>query len=561
VHPRPNISPVGATGPGRRDCPVRAHRRVLPDWPVRRDRPDLRVRPNRPGHSTRRVRSLGSLSAPFAGALAFALALAAGAAAAPPAPGAHAESAAPAGPAAPAGHPASAAARHRAIAAVFPYKVERQVLANGLEVLVIPYDSPGTVAYYTVVRTGSRDEVEAGHSGFAHFFEHMMFRGTDRYPAAKYNDVVKSLGGDSNASTFDDVTVYHIVGPVSRLETIMDMEADRFQNLKYSEDDFRTEALAVLGEYNKNASSPNLPMFEKLRDLAYEKHTYKHTTIGFVADIKAMPGYYAYSRQFFDRFYRPENSTLLVVGDVKPAQVFALARRFYGGWQRGYKPPAIEAEPPQTVAKKAHIDWPNPVRPQLLIAYPIPAFSTSGTDSAALEVVGELLFAESAPLFRDLVVDKQWVDFIQGGPNQHRDPGQFTIFARVKSEELVPKVLAALDDAIAGLQTRAVDPGRLARIKSFLRYEFALGLRTPGRVAAQAATYIGLTGNVESINQAFAADERVAPADIQRVARAYFRPQGQTLVTLSHPVAPASPAAEGKPSPGGKPSQGESSHD
>ena len=156
---------------------------------------------------------------------------------------------------------------------IFPYQVSQTTLANGLKVVAIPYDSPGTVAYYLVVRTGSRDEVEAGHSGFAHFFEHMMFRGTDKYPSEKYNDLLKKMGADSNASTTDDATTYHIVGPSSELTTMMDMESDRFKGLKYSEDGFRTESLAVLGEYNKGVSNPVQPMFEKLRDLAFEKHT------------------------------------------------------------------------------------------------------------------------------------------------------------------------------------------------------------------------------------------------------------------------------------------------
>src|SRR5690349_14619037 len=98
---------------------------------------------------------------------------------------------------------------------VFPFPVSQQKLDNGLNVVVIPYDSPGTVAYYTVVRTGSRDEVEAGHSGFAHFFEHMMFRGTDKYSQDAYNDLLKRMGADSNAFTADDQTVYHMVGPAA----------------------------------------------------------------------------------------------------------------------------------------------------------------------------------------------------------------------------------------------------------------------------------------------------------------------------------------------------------
>jgi zinc protease len=434
---------------------------------------------------------------------------------------------------------------------IFPYKVHETTLDNGLQVVVIPYDSPGTIAYYTVVRTGSRDEVEAGHSGFAHFFEHMMFRGTDKYSTDAYNDLLKRMGADSNAFTADDQTVYHIVGPASELATMMDMESDRFKNLKYTEDAFRTEALAVLGEYNKSASNPFIPMYEKLRDLAYQKHTYKHSTLGFLADIKAMPDYYQYSLSFFDRFYRPENITLLVVGDAQPDKVVAMAKKYYGDWKKGYQAPKIDPEPPQAEAKKAHVDWPSPTRPYFMTGYHMPAFNTEKPDSAALSLVSQLLFSESAPLYQELVVAKQWVDFIGGDADFHRDAYLFSIFARVKSEDLMPKVKETVDRYIAELAAKPVDPKRLDRIKSHLRYDFALGLDTPGAVANQAATFIALAGDLDSINRLYRQYDKVTPADIQRVVRETFRPQNETYVTLSGPA--EQPAAGG--------TQGGANHD
>ncbi|MBV8269667.1 MAG: insulinase family protein, partial [Planctomycetaceae bacterium] len=156
---------------------------------------------------------------------------------------------------------------------IFPYPIRSTTLDNGLSVLSVPFNSPGIVAYYTVVRAGSRNEVEKGLSGFAHFFEHMMFRGTEAYPQEKYNHVVKMLGADHNAFTTDDWTCYHLTAPASALATLIEIEADRFQNLKYSEPDFQKEARAVLGEYNKAASSPSLILNETMQDQAYTTHT------------------------------------------------------------------------------------------------------------------------------------------------------------------------------------------------------------------------------------------------------------------------------------------------
>jgi zinc protease len=422
-----------------------------------------------------------------------------------------------------------------------PFPVHTRTLDNGLTVVAIPYDSPGIVAYVTVVRTGSRDEVEAGHSGFAHFFEHMMFRGTEKYPGERYNETLKRMGADSNAFTSDDTTVYHIVGPASELATMFDMEADRFQNLRYAEEAFRTEAGAILGEYSRNASNPFLPIQEKLRDLAFDAHTYEHTTMGFLADIKMMPERYQYSLGFFDRYYRPDNSVLVVVGDVQPDRVFALAQQHYAGWKKGYQAPDVKPAAPAQGPQRGHLEWPTPTNPYLALGYRTPAFD-AGRDWAALFAVEQLLFAENAPLYQELVVDKQWVDFVSGSSSPHRDPYLFTISARVKSAERMQPVEQAIATHLRQLQETPVDAARLDRVKSHLRYRFALSLDTPRAVAMEVAQAVWLTGDISDINEFWAEIEAVTPADVQRVARAVFQDKGQSVVTLAH-AAPAAPAA------------------
>ena len=422
---------------------------------------------------------------------------------------------------------------------VFPFPVHEKTLDNGLRVVVIPFDSPGIVAFHTVVRTGSRDEVEPGHSGFAHFFEHMMFRGTKRFSQEAYNDVLKRMGADSNAYTTDDYTNYFIVGPVSQLEAMMDVESDRFRNLEYDEEAFKTEALAVLGEYNKNASNPMRSMFERLRELAFTTHTYRHTTMGFLADIKAMPGYYAYSRDFFRRFYRPDNAVVLVVGDVKPDAVFALAERLYGPWQKGYEAPDVKPEPPATSGRRDHLDWPQPTRPYLIEGYRAPAFGTDTADTATLGVIDQLLFSDSAPLYQELVVDKQWVDWVSGSPADNRDPSLFTIAARVRKDELVPEVQKAILGHIERLKTEPVDPDRLERTKSHLRYAFAGGLDSPSSIAMIISDTIGRAGDARAVNGLYDRYAAVTPEDVQRVARQVFTAANRTVVTLAAKPTPA----------------------
>ena len=161
---------------------------------------------------------------------------------------------------------------------VFPYPYKRVDLKNGFRAYLIQSSEAGSFTYVTMVRTGSRDEYEPGKSGFAHFFEHMMFRGTDKYP--HFDDVIAEMGAASNAFTSDDMTVYYISAAENYLEQVFDLESDRFMNLKYSEDGFKTEAGAVLGEQQQSKFSPYQFLEENIRLAAYDKHTYRHTTIG-----------------------------------------------------------------------------------------------------------------------------------------------------------------------------------------------------------------------------------------------------------------------------------------
>ncbi|HVG22928.1 MAG TPA: insulinase family protein, partial [Thermoanaerobaculia bacterium] len=139
---------------------------------------------------------------------------------------------------------------------ILPFKASEKTLANGLKVIVVPTGFPNIVSLQIPMQTGSRNEVEAGKSGFAHFFEHMMFRGTKAYSPDVYNAIITKAGARQNAYTSDDLTNYHVTFAKDDLEKILEIEGDRFKNLAYNEEVFKTEARAVLGEYNKNSQSP-----------------------------------------------------------------------------------------------------------------------------------------------------------------------------------------------------------------------------------------------------------------------------------------------------------------
>jgi len=438
--------------------------------------------------------------------------------------------------------PPARASREKA----FPFRVERKTLENGLRLSVVHYDSPGLVAYYTLVRTGSRNEVEPGHTGFAHFFEHMMFRGTDRFPADRYNQIIKEIGADSNATTSDDLTVYHILAGKESLPTIVDIEADRFQHLKYSNPAFQKESRAILGEYNKGASNPIQSLDERMRDAAFQSHTYKHTTIGFLKDVEDMPNQYDYSLQFFDRYYRPDNLQVIVAGDVDSGRFFALAEKAYGGWKKGPARPEVPAEPPQTREVRGTVSWKSATLPAVFIGYHTPAFSTASKEGPALDVLSELLFSDRAPLHKRLVLDEQKVDDLEGGAENRRDPFLFEVYARVKQEKDVAAVEKDVEDEIAKIAANPPDAATLAATVSHIRYDFARSLSTADRVASAAARAVALTGDAEAFNAYYAIFPTLTPKDISAVARKYFAASNRTVILLQPPAEKAAEKGESK---------------
>jgi zinc protease len=417
-------------------------------------------------------------------------------------------------------------------AGVFPYAYQNHVLDNGLKVVLIPMPSGGLTSYYSVVRTGSRDEVEPGHSGFAHFFEHMMFRGTEKYPGDVYDRIVTELGASSNAYTSDDITAYHMTFATADLPRVVEIEADRFQNLKYAEREFQTEAGAVYGEYRKNRTQPFSVLFEALQDKAYDVHTYKHTTMGFEKDIAAMPTMYDYSKSFFNRFYRPENVVLVIAGDFDPAKTLALIRQHYAGWKRGYQTPEVPVEPEQTAERSLEVKYDGRTLPILALAWKGAAFDATSREQAAMMLLPELAFGETSDAYRELVLEKRLAQRL--GPNwrPNRDPGLWGVFATVGNEKDLETVKQRLDQAVAQMQQTPPDAQKLEQLKQRMRYGFLMGLDTPDRTAGAVARFVAITGGVEAIDQIYTALQQVTPADVQAAARKHMIDARRTVAVL-----------------------------
>ena len=415
---------------------------------------------------------------------------------------------------------------------IIPFPTETRTLPNGLTVIVTKMPSDGLAAYWTVVRTGSRDEYEPGRTGFAHFFEHMMFRGTERFPSDVYNRIITTIGADANAYTTDDHTAYHLAMATEDLEQVMQIESDRFQNLSYAESAFQTEAGAVYGEYRKSRTEPEFALYEELVGTAFERHPYGHTTLGYERDIAIMPTLFDYSREFFKRYYRPENTVLFIAGDVEPNAVFALVEKYYGGWPRGYVPPQIPTEPEQTEERHVDVAYDGQTLPILMVAYKLPVYDAADRTRVAADLFADLAFGETSEAYRRLVLDEQVVEDLDAGASYNRDPGLLEIYAHVKDPEKVEYVLGVIDETISNFRAEPPDAARLADLQKRLRYGFLMGLQTPDDVASHVAQFIALSGDLKGLDQLYATYAAITPDDVQMAAERYLEPERRTVGVL-----------------------------
>jgi zinc protease len=415
-------------------------------------------------------------------------------------------------------------------------------MANGLKVIVVPTGFPNIVSMYIPVQTGSRNEVEPGKSGFAHFFEHMMSRGTPTYSPEKYNAIITKAGARENANTSDDRTVYHITFAKEDLPKIMEIYADRFENLAYSEGAFKTEARAVLGEYNKNSANPVRKMVEVQRDNAFKTHTYKHTTMGFIKDIEDMPNQYEYSKLFFSRWYRPERTTIIVAGDVDPQSVFSLVEKYWSGWKRGTFNVDIPQETVHDGPVYAHVDWSSPTLPYVSVAFHGPAFSDVEKDNSAMDTLLDLEFGQTSNIYKKLVQQEQKVDQLFVNTGDSVDPSLYTVFARVKNMNDALYVRDQILKTFAEAREHAASAERVNEAKSSSRYELVRSLDNTEAIAETLADYVKFHRSYATINNFYRVQDSLTPNDLQETARKYFTDRNMVVTTLSKDPMPAAMA-------------------
>jgi zinc protease len=279
--------------------------------------------------------------------------------------------------------------------------------------------------------------------------------------------------------------------------------------------------------------SPFFTLEEAIHKAAFEKHTYGHTTMGFAEDIQRMPEMYDYSRSFFQRYYRPENVVLLVVGDVQPPAVMALARRYYAGWKPGYVAPQAPVDPPQTAERRIDVPYTaGKTLPVIMVGYKNDRFDPQSRSFISSMVLADLAFGETSALHKKLVLDEQVTEFIEAESSMNRDPSLFAIIARVKDPAKVDYVLGEIDRTVGEFQTTPPDAKRVADVKSRTKYGFLMNLETPSAVAGALARIVALTGGAEAVDQMFTTLDGVTPKDVQTAARTTLGRERRTVAVL-----------------------------
>ena len=413
--------------------------------------------------------------------------------------------------------------------ALAPLSFTDRTLPNGLRVLLVEDHRVPSVAINVGYRVGGKDD-PPGRSGFAHLFEHLMFKGTANTKSETMDRLTEDVGGYNNAFTAEDITNYYEVVPANYLETLLWAEADRLASLNVTQANFLTEREVVIGEYGQSVLAEPYGMLGELVDReAYTTHPYRRGVIGDPDNLHAATLDDVVA--FHKTYYRPDNAVLVVVGDFDPAQANAWIDKYFGPIARpaGTVPRVSVVEPKQTEERRFTYHGNNVPLPALEYAYHVPA--ASAADAEALDVIETILGAgKSSRLYRALVYDQQLASGAYAGFDARQQPGLFTFRTILNKGKAVSDAHASLDAEIAQLQTTPVDAAELDKAKTQIASSLVRSRATYQGIALALVRAVVYRGDPALVNSDLPKLQAVTPADITRVAKKYFVPTNRTVV-------------------------------
>jgi zinc protease len=377
---------------------------------------------------------------------------------------------------------------------------------------------------------GSKDELP-GKTGFAHLFEHLMFQGTKNLGAEQFSDYVVRSGGLDNAYTTEDFTVFWETVPSSHLPVVLWLEADRMRNLLITERIFNTEREVVKEERRlRFDNQPYGTVVETLYQHAFTVHPYRHMPIGSMADLDRAS--LADIRAFYDRYYVPDNATLVIVGDFDAREAESLVKQNFGPLAPGVCPldRVIPVEPPQT-AKRVVKLFQHVALPAFVEGYHMPADGIS--DAYPLRLAAKILAeGESSRIYRRLVYEKQIALEAQSTGNFTEHPNLFFVLAIMNAGHLPAEGEAEIEAELTRLKNEPVPSEELAKAKNQILRDFLLSRETSQSLGEELGYAAVVLKDPELLNTELESFRAVTPGDIQRVAKKYFVPENSTLVEV-----------------------------
>jgi predicted Zn-dependent peptidase len=416
-------------------------------------------------------------------------------------------------------------------------------LKNGLRVLLAEDHSAPVISLAVTYNVGSRNE-RRGRTGFAHLFEHMMFKGSENVGTGEHMLLVFNNGGSLNGTTSEDRTNYFEQLPANQLDLALFLEADRMRGLDISKANLDNQRHAVQEERRLGLDNqPYGKTRERFQETMYDNFAYKHSVIGSMEDLNAAS--VEDVKEFFRIYYAPNNAVLALVGDFKTDQALAKIKKYFESIPSQPAPPPVDtAEPGQTAERRFTVEDPLARLPQLLIGY---KGILGGTpDYYAMQVLNQALASgQSSRLYQKLVKEKELVTSVFGFPREMRGPGYYQLIATLAPGKKPEDVEAVIYEEIARLQQEPIADWEMEKAKHSARRSAIQSFQSTLGTAIRLSQYTVFYNDPNLINTEFQKIAAVTKEDVKRVANQYLKATNRTVgLTLPKAKAAGAPAAE-----------------
>jgi len=410
-------------------------------------------------------------------------------------------------------------------------------LKNGLRLIVSEEHAAPMFSIVVNYNVGSRDE-RKGRTGFAHLFEHMMFKGSENVGPGEHPYLMFMNGGSMNGTTNKDRTMYFESLPANQLDLALFLEADRMRSLAITKANLDNQRSAVKEERRLGVDNqPYGRTFEMLDELAYENFAYKHSAIGSMADLDAAS--VEDVAAFFKTYYAPNNAVIAIVGDVDAKATIERVRKYFEAIPSQPPPPAVDmTEPQQAEERRATLEDPLARLTRVDMAYKVPP--SSSPDDDALTVMATILSGGRSGRFYEAIVrEKQLATNVSAGSSESRGPGLFNVVGMMQPGKSAADLEAAIDTEIEKLKTGPIADWEIEKARTGARSGFVNSVGSSLQRAILLSQYAMFYDKPDLINTRAESIAKVTAADVQRVARRYLVKTGRTVVTTAPKAAPA----------------------